>query len=131
MNELLLNRVAAKESHRKDLYVTKEMAVSFLKMAGSGKVREAYERFIAPDFIHHNQYLKGDRESLMLAMEEASRRSPNKSIDLSILRGWRHRHHPLARHPSGPRRARHRHGSHLQIREWACRRALGSRPAKD
>ena len=60
----------------------KEMAVSFLKMAGSGNVREAYERFIAPDFIHHNQYFKGDRESLMLAMEEASRRSPNKSIDI-------------------------------------------------
>jgi predicted SnoaL-like aldol condensation-catalyzing enzyme len=60
----------------------KEMAVSFLKMAGSGKVREAYEQFIAPDFIHHNQYFKGDRESLMLAMEEAARKSPNKSIDI-------------------------------------------------
>src|SRR5262245_37915224 len=60
----------------------KEMAVSFLQMAGSGKVREAYEKFIAPDFIHHNQYFKGDRESLMLAMEEASRKSPNKSIDI-------------------------------------------------
>jgi predicted SnoaL-like aldol condensation-catalyzing enzyme len=60
----------------------KEMAVSFLKMAGGGKVREAYEQFIAPDFIHHNQYFKGDRESLMLAMEEASRKSPNKSIDI-------------------------------------------------
>jgi predicted SnoaL-like aldol condensation-catalyzing enzyme len=60
----------------------KEMAVSFLKMAGSGNVRDAYERFIAPDFIHHNQYFKGDRESLMLAMEEASRRSPNKSINI-------------------------------------------------
>jgi predicted SnoaL-like aldol condensation-catalyzing enzyme len=60
----------------------KEMAVSFLKMAGSGSVREAYEKFIAADFIHHNQYFKGDRESLMLAMEEAARKSPNKSIDI-------------------------------------------------
>jgi predicted SnoaL-like aldol condensation-catalyzing enzyme len=60
----------------------KEMAVSFLQMAGGGNVREAYEKFIAPDFIHHNQYFKGDRESLMLAMEEASRKSPNKSIDV-------------------------------------------------
>jgi predicted SnoaL-like aldol condensation-catalyzing enzyme len=60
----------------------KEMAVSFLKMAGSGNVREAYEKFIAPDFTHHNQFFKGDRESLMLAMEEASRKNPNRSVDI-------------------------------------------------
>ena len=60
----------------------KEVAVSFLRMAGSGDVRTAYERFIAPEFVHHNQYFKGDRESLMIAMEEASQKSPNKSIDI-------------------------------------------------
>ena len=60
----------------------KEIAVSFLKMAGGGNVREAYEKFIAPDFIHHNQYFKGDRASLMAAMEEAHSKSPNKSIDV-------------------------------------------------
>jgi predicted SnoaL-like aldol condensation-catalyzing enzyme len=60
----------------------KEKAVSFLKMASGGDVRAAYERFIAPEFIHHNQYFKGDRESLMIAMEEASQKSPNKSIDV-------------------------------------------------
>src|SRR5207249_2966132 len=60
----------------------KDAAVSFLKMAGGGNVREAYERFIAPDFIHHNQYFKGDRESLMIAMEEAAQKSPNKSVDI-------------------------------------------------
>src|SRR6266404_6378546 len=60
----------------------KDAAVSFLKMAGGGNVRAAYERFIAPEFIHHNQYFRGDRESLMVAMEEASRKSPNKTIDI-------------------------------------------------
>lgn len=60
----------------------KEMAISFLKMAGSGDVRAAYEKFIAPNFIHHNQYFSGDRQSLMLAMEEASKASPNKSIEV-------------------------------------------------
>lgn len=60
----------------------KEAAVSFLKMAGGGDVRAAYEKFVAPEFIHHNQYFKGDRQSLMLAMEEASKHSPNKSIDV-------------------------------------------------
>ena len=33
----------------------KILAIEFLKLAGTGKVREAYDRFIAPDFIHHNQ----------------------------------------------------------------------------
>ena len=60
----------------------KESATSFLKMAGSGNVRAAYEKFVAPDFIHHNQYFKGDRQSLKIAMEEASRTSPNKSVDI-------------------------------------------------
>ncbi len=60
----------------------KEGAASFLKLAGGGKVREAYERFVAPEFIHHNQYFKGDRESLMAAMEEAHQKSPNKAVDV-------------------------------------------------
>lgn len=60
----------------------KERAEAFLKMAGMGEVRAAYEKFIDPNFIHHNQYFKGDRESLMLAMEAAHKDSPNKSIDI-------------------------------------------------
>ena len=60
----------------------KEIAVSFLQMAASGDVRSAYAQFIAPDFIHHNQYFKGDRQSLMLAMEEASKVSPNRLIEI-------------------------------------------------
>lgn len=60
----------------------KENAISFLKMAGFGDVRSAYEKFIASEFIHHNQYFKGDRESLLKAMEEAHKSSPNKSIDV-------------------------------------------------
>jgi predicted SnoaL-like aldol condensation-catalyzing enzyme len=61
---------------------TKENAVSFLKLAASGNVQEAYARFVASNFIHHNQYFKGDRESLMRAMEEARKASPNKSIEV-------------------------------------------------
>lgn len=56
----------------------KESAVTFLKMAGSGDVRAAYDKFTAANSIHHNQYFKGDRESLMKAMEEAHNKSPNK-----------------------------------------------------
>jgi predicted SnoaL-like aldol condensation-catalyzing enzyme len=51
-------------------------------MAGMGKVQEAYDRYIAPSFIHHNQYFKGDRQSLLTAMQEAAQSSPNKSIEI-------------------------------------------------
>lgn len=60
----------------------KEAATSFLKMAGSGEVQEAYDRYVAPSFIHHNQYFKGDRQSLLAAMQEASKTTPNKSIEV-------------------------------------------------
>jgi predicted SnoaL-like aldol condensation-catalyzing enzyme len=60
----------------------KEAAQSFLRMAGMGQVQEAYDQYIAPSFIHHNQYFKGDRQSLMDAMREASKATPNKSIEI-------------------------------------------------
>ena len=60
----------------------KESAVAFLKMAGTGDVRAAYDKFIAPGFIHHNPYFKGDRQSLMDAMEHAHRASPNRAVEV-------------------------------------------------
>ena len=43
----------------------KDAAKSFLQMAGTGKVQEAYDRYVSPAFIHHNQHFKGDRQSLL------------------------------------------------------------------
>jgi predicted SnoaL-like aldol condensation-catalyzing enzyme len=60
----------------------KESAVLFLTMAGSGDSEEAYARFIAPDFVHHNQYFRGDRASLKSAMADAHEKSPNKRVDV-------------------------------------------------
>jgi predicted SnoaL-like aldol condensation-catalyzing enzyme len=60
----------------------KKSATTFLKLASAGRVDEAYAQFIAPDFVHHNQYFKGDRESLKSAMAEAHEKSPNKLIDV-------------------------------------------------
>lgn len=59
-----------------------EIAKEFLKMASRGEVRTAYEKFVSSKFIHHNQYFKGDRQSLMLAMEEAHKVNPNKSLEI-------------------------------------------------
>ena len=60
----------------------KESATTFLKMASSGRVQEAYDQFVAPSFIHHNQYFAGDRQSLLDGMAEASRTAPNRAIDI-------------------------------------------------
>tara|TARA_R110002051_G_scaffold168769_5_gene239371 strand:- start:3571 stop:3933 length:363 start_codon:yes stop_codon:yes gene_type:complete len=59
----------------------KEIAISFLKLAGSGFVEEAFTKHIDIDFLHHNQYFKGDRESLKKAMEDAHKTAPNKAIE--------------------------------------------------
>ncbi|WP_346856676.1 hypothetical protein [uncultured Draconibacterium sp.] len=59
-----------------------EIAQSFLTFVIAGKIREAFDRFIAPEFIHHNQYFKGDRQSLQQAMQEDYNDNPNKSIEI-------------------------------------------------
>ncbi|MBT8205848.1 MAG: nuclear transport factor 2 family protein [Eudoraea sp.] len=60
----------------------KEIAISFLKLAGFGEVDKAFEDFTAPEFIHHNQYFKGDRDALKDAMMEVHQLSPNRSIEI-------------------------------------------------
>jgi len=65
---------------------TKEIAVTFLNLASSGQVREAYDRFVHPEFIHHNAYFKGGRESFLTAMEENAQTFPGKTYEtLRIL----------------------------------------------
>ena len=60
----------------------KDAAVSFLKMASSGDVQEAYSKFVGPGFKHHNPYFEGSAETLMTAMEENARENPNKTLDV-------------------------------------------------
>ena len=58
-----------------------EIATEFLRMCARGDVREAYERHVASDFVHHNAWFPGDRESLLRAMEESAAAEPNKSFE--------------------------------------------------
>jgi len=60
----------------------KQAAETFLKLAASGRVDEAYERYVAPSFVHHNMYFEGDRQSLLDAMKVAHRESPNRSLEV-------------------------------------------------
>ncbi|MCM3118255.1 ester cyclase [Neobacillus sp. MER 74] len=63
----------------------KEMAVSYLQLASSGKARDAFQRYIGPDFCHHNPYFSGDADSLMLAMEENAALNPNKIFEVKLV----------------------------------------------
>ena len=60
----------------------KDIATSFLQMVWSDTVSEAYEKYIHPDFIHHNAYFKGDRETLLRGMDESARQFPDKQCQV-------------------------------------------------
>lgn len=60
----------------------KDIAVSFLKLASSAGVREAYEKFVGAGFRHHNAYFEGSAESLMAGMEENARQNPSKVLEV-------------------------------------------------
>ena len=59
----------------------KERAIAFLRLASPGKVREAYETYVHPQFRHHNPYFPGDRASLLAAMEENAATFPQKEFE--------------------------------------------------
>lgn len=62
-----------------------EIATEFLSMAASGSVRMAYQRHVADSFTHHNAYFPGDRESLLVAMEQSAASEPNKSFTVKQI----------------------------------------------
>ncbi|MCK6208438.1 MULTISPECIES: nuclear transport factor 2 family protein [Bacillus] len=62
--------------------MNKEKAVLFLQLVAAGNVREAYDKYIGPDFRHHNPYFPGDAESLLIAMEESAAQNPHKTLEV-------------------------------------------------
>jgi predicted SnoaL-like aldol condensation-catalyzing enzyme len=74
--------VTKKKALKKAPSALKETAVSFLKLVVSGKIREAFDRYTSSEFRHHNPYSRGDRESLILAMEENESKFPNKIFEI-------------------------------------------------
>ena len=59
----------------------KDISKEFLRLCATGKVRDAYERFAAANFRHHNPYFRGDADSLRKAMEEAAAKFPFTRIE--------------------------------------------------
>lgn len=60
----------------------KEIAKSFLKLAGKGDVDQAFNQYVAADFYHHNQYFEGSAQALKKAMQTAHETAPNKLIEI-------------------------------------------------
>ena len=59
----------------------KSTAKRFLRLCATGKVREAYERFVAPGFKHHNPWFKGDADSLRAGVQQAAAKFPGTTIE--------------------------------------------------
>jgi predicted SnoaL-like aldol condensation-catalyzing enzyme len=60
----------------------KDTAVSFLKLAASGRAREAAATHLASGCRHHNPHFPGDAASLTAAMDENARQHPEKRLDV-------------------------------------------------
>jgi predicted SnoaL-like aldol condensation-catalyzing enzyme len=60
----------------------KKTAIEFLNTCALVSPKTAFEKFVNSNFKHHNQYFKGDAESLMNAMIEADKSAPNKQFNV-------------------------------------------------
>lgn len=56
--------------------------MAFLRLAASGKAREAFQQPVASGFRHHNSYSRGDADSLMIAMEENAAKDPDRVLEI-------------------------------------------------
>jgi len=62
----------------------RELAMSFFDIVESREFRKWFDKHTSQDFIHHNQYFKGDRESLILAIEEDARNNLDKQVEIKM-----------------------------------------------
>ena len=62
----------------------KEKSISFLQNVAFGNVREVYQKYVGPGFLHHNPFFPGDAKSLMIAMEENAAKNPNKRFEVKF-----------------------------------------------
>ena len=60
----------------------KQAAIAFMQLVASGKVREAFQSYVGPNFRHHNAYYRGHDESLRVAMEENAAKNPDKVFEV-------------------------------------------------
>jgi predicted SnoaL-like aldol condensation-catalyzing enzyme len=57
----------------------RDTAITFLTLAASGRLDEAYSH-VSAGFRHHNPYFKGDADSLKAGMTQAHAKFPNTTL---------------------------------------------------
>ena len=84
-----------------------DIAMDFMTLASSGLAAEAWERYGAPDFRHHNPYFAEDGPTLVAAMDENARQNPDKAYEVkrTISEGPFVAVHGYVRHKPGDRGA--------------------------
>jgi predicted SnoaL-like aldol condensation-catalyzing enzyme len=59
---------------------------NFLESIVKGEIDEAYEKYVdEKDFKHHNQYFKGDKESIINAQKEDFKNNPKKEFEIKMI----------------------------------------------
>lgn len=59
-----------------------ETAKNFIQTCAMESPKKAFAEYVNPNFKHHNQYFKGDADTLMNAMIEADSTHPNKAFTI-------------------------------------------------
>jgi predicted SnoaL-like aldol condensation-catalyzing enzyme len=69
--------MTSKETGMSGTITQKETATDFLRLTARGQVDEAFSRYAAPGFRHHNPHFAADVEILKAAMKENAVRFPH------------------------------------------------------
>ena len=59
-----------------------DAASQFLKLVSSGQVAQAYERYAAKNFRHHNAYFPGNAKALQEGMQANADQNPAKHLEV-------------------------------------------------
>jgi len=60
----------------------KNAAVSFLELASSGNVSEAYLKYVGQGFKHHNPFFEGTADALQAGMIANAQENPDKVFEV-------------------------------------------------
>ena len=67
---------------KSDVDTQKEIAVSFLRLAATGRAQDAFSRHVAGNFLHHNPFFDEHASALMAGMDENARRNPEHHFEV-------------------------------------------------
>jgi predicted SnoaL-like aldol condensation-catalyzing enzyme len=65
-----------------DTITQKETAAAFLRLTARGQVEDAFARYAASNFRHHNPHFAADMATLKAAMQENAGRFPNMVFEV-------------------------------------------------